>query len=816
MVRVVGVYRRKRRSLPDRLLRRSHWGRRDDVETLAREMARQRETRARETYERIRRTMLTDIISPTSVQCEKDYIRVDDKYCRVLAVTGFPAEVEPGWMQDLTRFSGTEGEVTVVQFIDPIPKREAQRMLESEFIKVETEREKARLEGIPGDRTADVVKKTLAEDIRQIALGREKLFFFSLYIMVEARSLQALDLLTKRIVNKLDGLSMAAAPCYMRMHEGLQSVLPAGIDVLRIRKALTTSALAACNLFYDTGLPMESSGVLFGFTEDGVPVIVDPFGPGFPNANGLVLAGSGSGKSFFVKLYAIRQLLMGADILIVDPSQEGEYRDVTKAQRGSWIPISHGSEAVINVFDLFGGSLRDKLLSLKAISRFLIPDLSEAQAAMLGECYVEIYRARGITDDPRTWGYDPPTLGDAYRWLQAKAEESRASKDSESLKTASALLRRFKEFTEGTYRFLDQQSNIPGLDNRLVTFYLGGLDAELRPLFSFLVMDYIYKRMQRDEKRKRKVLIMDEVWDLLRNRVASEYILRIVRTCRHHNLGLVLISQLVNDFLRDETGEAVMANTSWKLLLRQEDAAADMVKRSFHLPQEDVDWLVGIPSPKQLGYSLGMFVLGRQRVRMKIYAAPYEHELVTTNPEELRRASEALEKEKRAREEQARVRMRRFDINRGLFRLSELTDSEVKVLEEAGYRRAFGPTLGRGRGEYYMIRPPSGANQSPKHYITVKLLEEVIREYTDRVELYDVRWPDIVFTTQDGRRIAVEIETGSNLKKGRKVLEEKLEILRAYDDWFFVCDDKDKQAYSNWGPAYNRSEAVSKIQEYFL
>jgi hypothetical protein len=813
-MRVVEVHRRKKRSFLGRILRR---GGRADVEELTQKMARQKEKQTVETYELLRRTLFTDIISPSSVQVDRDWIKVDDKYNRILAVVAYPHEVELGWMQELTRLSyAGKGSIVVSMHIHPIPKTTAERMLEQEYLKIDTEREKARLQGVPGDRTAGVAKRAIDQDIRDIALGREKFFFVSLYIMIEAENLQHLDVLTKRVINKLDGLNLTAKKTYMRMDQGLRSVMPIGVDELGIKKAMTTSALAACNLLSDASIPIEDSGVFFGVTEDyGTPVIIDPFGPNFTNANGLVLAGSGGGKSFFVKLYAIRQLLQGVDILIVDPSPEGEYRDITQAQQGSWIPLSHQSDAVINIFDLFGGSLRDKLISLKAISRFLVPDLSEAQAAMLGECYVEIYRARGITDDPRTWGNEPPTLGDAYRWLLAKAEEARESKDHDSLRVANTLIRRFKEFVEGTYKFLDQQSNIPGLDNRFVAFYLGELDAELRPLFSFLVMDYIYKRMKRSLKRK--VLIMDEVWDLLRNRVASEYILRIVRTCRHHNLGLVLISQLVNDFLRDETGEAVMANTTWKLLLRQEDSAADAIRGAFRsLTREDVDWLVGLPSPKQLGYSLGMFVLGRQRTKIKIVADEYEYELVTTNPEELRRAARRIEEEQKIREEEARARFRRFDVNKGFYRLSELTDVQVDILREAGYRKVRGPTLGRGAGVYYMIRPPSEASQSDKHYITVKLIEEEILSYTRKVELYDTRLPDIIFTATDGRRVAIEVETGTNLKKKRQVLEDKLEILKAYDDWFFVCDERDKAAYSKWGPAYNRSEVVDKIKEYFM
>ena len=810
---IIEVHRRKKR-WRDKIFK--HDGR-VNVEELTKKMGKQKEAQAEETYQEIKKNLFTDIISPSSVQTERDWIKIDNRYSRVLAVVAFPHEVEPGWMQDLTRLSYSGGgSIVISMHIQPIPKSVSEQMLEHEYLKIDTEREKARLEGVPGDRTAGIVKGAIDQDIRDIVLGREKFFFVSLYIMVEAESLQDLDVLTKRVINKLDGLNLTAKSAYMKMDQGLRSVMPLGLDELGIKKAMTTSALAACNLLTDVSIPVEDAGVFFGVTEDyNIPVIIDPFGPNFTNANGLILAGSGSGKSFFVKLYAIRQLLQGVDILIVDPSPEGEYKDVTRAQQGAWIPISHQSDASINILDLFGGSLRNKLMSLKAISRFLIPDLSEPQASMLGECYVEIYRARGISDDPASWTNEPPTFGDVYKWLKAKAEESKETKDHDSLRIANTLIRRFKEFVYGTYKFLNRQSNIPGLDNRFVTFYLGDLDEELRPLFSFMVMDYIYKRMKKSLRRK--TLIMDEVWDLLRNRVASGYILKIVRTCRHHNLGLVLISQLVNDFLKDETGEAVMANSTWKLLLRQEDSSSDAISGAFKsLAQKDVEWLVGLPSPKQIGHSLGMFILGRQRIRLKIIADEFEYELVTTNPEELKKTSKILQEEQQAQKEAAKARMRKFDITKGFFRFSRLTNVQVDILKEAGYRKTRGPTLGSGAGVYYMIKPSSAVNQSDKHLITIKLIEEELRSYTKKVELYDVKLPDIIFTVDDGRRIAIEVESGSNLKKKKQILEEKLEILQAYDDWFFVCDKKDLSAYGRLGKAYNRGEIREKIKEYFI
>lgn len=810
---IVKVHKR-RKPLLGRLFKREG---RAGVEELTKKMVEQKAAQAEETYQLIKKTLLTDIISPSSVQTERDWVKIDDKYNRVLVVVAFPHEVEPGWMQDLTRLGYSEGKGSIVlsMHVHPIPKSTAEEMLEHEYLKIDTEREKANLDGIPGDRTAGIAKMTIDKDIQDIVLGREKFFFVSLYIMIEAENLQDLDVQTKKMINKLDGLNLTAKRAYMKMDRGLLCVLPIGMDELGIKKAMTTTALAACNPLSDISIPVEDSGVFFGITEEySIPVIIDPFGPNFSNANGLVLASSGKGKSYFVKLYAIRQLLQGVDVLIVDPSQEGEYKDVTKAQQGSWISINHQSEAVINVLDLFGGSLRDKLISLEAISRFLIPDISDAQGSMLDECYSDIYMGCGISDDPRSWDNEPPILEDAYQWLINKSEEYREIKDNDSLRTANALIRRFKKFVEGTYKFLNKQSNIPSLDNRLVTFYLGELDEPLKPLFSFLVMDNINKRMKKSLKRK--VLVMDEVWDLLRNKVASGYILKIVRTCRHHNLGLILISQLVNDFLRDATGDAVMANTTWKLLLGQEDSSSDAIKGAFKsLTQDDVDWLTSIPSPKKLGHSLGMFVIGRQRTRVKIIADKFEDELVTTNPEELQKATDRLDEEQRVEKEEARVRSKKFDIFKGFFRFTELTDVQANILKDAGYRKTRGPTLGRGGGMYYMVKPSTDANQSDKHFITIKLIEEELLAYTKKVDLYDVKLPDIIFQTRDGRRIAIEVETGTNLKKKKQILEDKIEILKAYDDWFFVCDEKDLNSYRRLGKAYNRSEVLKKLKEYF-
>ena len=113
---------------------------------------------------------------------------------------------------------------------------------------------------------------------------------------------------------------------------------------------------------------------------------------------------------------------------------------------------------------------------------------------------------------------------------------------------------------------------------------------QVKPIAMFLILEYVYKKMMEDHGRK--VLVIDEAWSLLQHSSESSYVLKIVKTSRKFNLGLVIITQEVADLLNSKAGGAVLANISWTYLLRQKPAVIDSIVNSFKLNPSERNMII--------------------------------------------------------------------------------------------------------------------------------------------------------------------------------------------------------------------------------
>jgi type IV secretory pathway VirB4 component len=172
----------------------------------------------------------------------------------------------------------------------------------------------------------------------------------SLYVLLRAASQRALDDLTRRVETTLDGMLAHSRVAILEQERAFRACLPAGRDELLAYRNLDTSSLATAFPFTSGSLSMER-GVLYGVaTRSQSPVIVDPFDASLENANLAIFAMAGAGKSYFVKLMALRNLLAGVDFLVVDP--ENEYGGVCRAADGQFIRLASSSSHRLNPFDL--------------------------------------------------------------------------------------------------------------------------------------------------------------------------------------------------------------------------------------------------------------------------------------------------------------------------------------------------------------------------------------------------------------------------------------------------------------------------------
>ncbi len=110
-----------------------------------------------------------------------------------------------------------------------------------------------------------------------------------------------------------------------------------------------------------------------------------------------------------------------------------------------------------------------------------------------------------------------------------------------------------------------------------------------------------------------------------------------------------------------------------------------------------------------------------------------------------------------------------------------------------------------------MVKNPTG--ETDPHFILWNLIQDEVKKYTDNVTTNLTREPDIVFTSKDGKKVAIEVEA---TKKSYNDLVPKLTVLEKYDEWFFVLTNSLEQPhYEQFGPTFTRTKIPEKIRSYF-
>lgn len=567
-------------------------------------------------------SVLSSLVAPSYINTGRDHIQVNNKFYRTVAVVGYPDMISPAFLEPLMTMRGA---FHISMCIQPTNFSSVldyyNKVLEKQSIDIATDEAAGKL--VPY--SARIQRKGTEQLIEMLTSGSERAFLLSLYVCIESESLEKLDLLTDIVVSKLNEVRLKPQITYERMDAGFRSCIPLGYNLLHVDRNMTSSSLAASFPFVSAYLEPQPKGILFGENQlDGMPIICDIFSKSFENANGLVLGMSGSGKSFAVKTILSRALQQGIDIIVLDPSEEGEYESLTTSLGGRIIEFSEKSDSFINPFQITEQSYEEKLFFLHSLMKFFISDLTDDVKDLLDEAFESIYAKRGITHDPKTWGREAPTLSDLYSY----AEKEKSSSFEKRAQAATAVSSSLRRFVKGSYSFINRQTNIKKLDGRFITFKIGSLPKEVRRILMFIILEFVYNRMKKDLRKK--MLVVDEAWKLLQTESEEGYILNIVKTCRHHNLGLALITQDVYDLLTSKAGKAVMANSSWQLLLRMKPSIIDDVAATFKLNETTKNYLLTAEPGS------GLFFVNNTFIPLKNIVASEEYKLFTTHPEDKR------------------------------------------------------------------------------------------------------------------------------------------------------------------------------------
>ena len=632
--------------------------------------------------------------------------------------------------------------------------------------------------------------------LENIQRGNEKLFKLSLYITCKGESKEELDLLTKKTESILNAMLMIPMKQKYLMHKGIKSTIPLAANELGSNRSVTTSALSAFFPFTSQFLQIDNDGIWLGLNKNNIPIIKDLFK--LYNVNGVVLASSGGGKSYFTKLMISRLLLNDTKVMVVDP--QAEYTDLVKRFQGQLVTISRYSKTIINPLDLMGHDFDEKKLTLMDLFPVMIGQVSEIQKAVLDKALTQVYKKKGITNNFKTWCKEPPIMGDLLKELKKNSKHATKTEGE----TYRSLINRVEMYVTGVFSFLNKQTCLD-FNNRFVCFNIGDMPNQVKPAIMFLVLDYVYMKMRKDIERK--ILVIDEAWSLLQRTEDEGYIFKIVKTCRKYNMGLLLITQDVADLLLNKAGKALLNNSEYTLLLRQKPAIIDQVKKTFQLSQVEKERLLTAKAGE------GIIILSNEHSEIRIIASPEEHKIITTNADE--KLADEVKK--------ARVPVSGFvkqtskvEEDLGFYKKSELSSVEIQQLLDKDYIESGHVGLFGGRRETYLLK--TRHNESPEHFFVVKAIEQFIRKYTSEVELFVTVKPDIVFEV-DGREIAVEVETGIKYRKDKKKLLEMIKTnnKKYGNDWFFVVIDVKgyKREYSKLATSLARKEVPSHIKELF-
>lgn len=573
---------------------------------------------------------LRDFIAPSSLEIESSHFRLGTLYARTFYVYGYPRQIFTGWLSPIVNL---DEEIDISMFVYPVASQVVLENLRKKVSQLEAglqiDAEKGRVRD-PAKQAAIVD----AEELRdRLQVGEERFFRFGLYLTLYSKSLEELDYIQHKVETILGQQLVYSKPATVQMEQGLNSTIPQFTDQLQIRRNMNTGALSTSFPFTSADLTQEN-GILYGINmhNNGL-VIFDRFS--LENANMVVFAKSGAGKSFTVKLEALRSMMMGTEVIIIDP--ENEYERLCDAVGGTYVRMSLSSTTRINPFDLpkvidkddADNALRANLITLHGLMRLMMGGaLSPSEEADLDQALIDTYAKAGITGDPLTHQTPPPTIGDLYETLLHMTG------------TGPGMAQRLRKYTSGTFAGLfSQQSNVD-INNNLVVFNIRDLEDELRPVAMYIVLNYIWNKTKSDKRRRN--LIIDEAWQLLKYQDSANFMFSLAKRARKYYLGLTTISQDVEDMMSSQMGRAIVSNSSMQILLKQSTSAVDVLAAVFKLTSEEKKRLSQFPVGQ------GLLFAGSNHVHINVIASPTETSLISTNPDEIKKVQEVAQRAQEA------------------------------------------------------------------------------------------------------------------------------------------------------------------------
>lgn len=560
-------------------------------------------------------TSLKDIIAPSSLKFNSTYFELNGKFARTFFVLAYPRFLSSNWLSFIIN---SEAALDVSMFIYPIDSATILKKLKSKIGEIGSQLSINQEKGL----VRDPVLETAYQDVEglrdQLIQGTERYFRFALYFTIYADDLKELDKYSTVLESELGAKLVVTKRALMQSDAGFNSTLPIGRDELDVASNLNTSPLSTTFPFVSSDLT-SNDGILYGINRHNNSLILfDRFQ--MENANSVVFAKSGAGKSYAIKLEVLRSLMLGTEVIIVDP--ENEYKHLADAVGGTYLNVSLNSGSRVNPFDLPYGLegedqqdiLRSAIINLHGLLNLMLGKLDPNEEAVMDKALWQTYAKKDITEHSDLRTAEFPTMDDLVEILKGMVG-------------AESLSKRMEKFTEGTFAGIFNQPTNVVLNNQLTVFSIRDLEDQLRPIAMYIILGHIWNSVR--SQLKKRILVLDEAWILMQYEDSARFVFGIAKRARKYYLGLTTITQDVADFMNSPYGKPIVTNSSIQLLLKQSPASIDILAETFFLTEGEKYLLL----ESEVGE--GIFFAGLKHAAIKIYASYVEDQIITTDPKQL-------------------------------------------------------------------------------------------------------------------------------------------------------------------------------------
>jgi conjugal transfer ATP-binding protein TraC len=567
---------------------------------------------------------IKDLIAPPAIRVSPTSIQVGDVVARTLFIIAYPRFLSTNWFSPIINI---DFPMDTALFIHPIDTAEILKQLRKSATQVQSQMNIEVEEGKIRDPVLESALQNIEELRDRLQQGTEKFFRFGLYMMLYGADEKDLNKKVQSVEAILEAQLVYTKPAVLRQDQGFTATRPLGNDALDVANNLNTEPLSTTFPFVSSDLS-SNEGILYGINRHNNSLILfDRFK--MENANMVVFAKSGAGKSYTVKLEVLRSLMFDSNVIIIDP--ENEYKHLCETVGGAFLKISLNSDIHLNPFDLprktgdddGEGIFRNSIANLIGLLHLMLGNLSAEEDAILDQAIRETYAIRDIHENSNFGALTAtsfPTMSDLYAVLK-------------NMEGAESIAARLQRYTEGIFSgFLNNQTNID-TENQLIVFNIRDLEEELRPVAMYIILQYIWNDIR--SKLRQRIIVVDEAWIMMQNEDAASFLFGIAKRCRKYFTGLTTITQDISDFMSSRYGKPIITNSSMQLLLRQSPASIDYITETFYLTDHEKFLLL------ESNVGEGIFFAGTKHAAIKVIASYSEDQIITSDPRQLLEIEEA-------------------------------------------------------------------------------------------------------------------------------------------------------------------------------